>query len=922
MSKHRIEQITCPQCYSKGEFTLWESINVDLDPELRDRLFKDEIFIWNCPVCGKQVFVQYDVLYHNMEKRFMLFYSPFEPEEGKYSPLDIPTDLPFRDYTFRPVYGIRDFKEKIRILESDLNDIAIERMKFMISHILHPEISDKGYYIIFHMRNGKDEKVAQEFGELAFLFKDENGEIKVSGYPMDYYYDVLEAVRIDTRMHIQNGICIDQKWIESQLRISGCSHKTGLTHGYIENWDEGYRRVESGARKNILRPDGSEVLSEWFSNIFHIHGGYFTFGYTIPKKGESPTRYMEGLAHVSGYILFPPIFENVRWTCETTFLPSEEEKLSYVYDAVYGELDGAGVILELDGGIYNLDKSHLPKEGKLDQVALIEKIMNWTLPGLLFFYRDTDAPVIISTTYHVGDTIRAGFFLDATTKLLKPIHKTRFLIASAHAAQLHAIDEFTENNPKAKQWNLCVFHPNSIFKVLDVYERNGVTQVLLLHIPFTAALFFPEELLINFVNGSSKNKINLVETARQSLDAKLTQEVHPRSKDEEWCKRMFHPIGLDEDYYPIDPFPMPDPDDEGIVAFSNLIHKLADDTDIDLSDVIVPKDNFPWDGIKDTVCEECIYAKGIKGNGEGCGKLFKDSFRKCYIRGHCEYHKKSIFEESYHERIEREKAEAKAKAEEPLKEPLALLKDFIKDHLSGNIDNLKTFDFESLREDEKYGNCFGMAFSSSNCAIIKAIMCIAFHGTWPDLTYESMKKYLYATTVINPVQELLGSPILTSYFKGMQKFDPSPEINNRAWRFLEIHRTIGNIVVFPGAIAACYNTQKGLRGYMDRFLGAFYVYFTDLKKTKRPLLDAINTKRKMLEPYFTKGFEQMIKDQLLDDYVGKDYMPMQLFDYISSNDKDLTRERYFEAVDKYFTICEQLILRRTEKIIDKIKQYY
>lgn len=41
--------------------------------------------------------------------------------------------------------------------------------------------------------------------------------------------------------------------------------------------------------------------------------------------------------------------------------------------------------------------------------------------------------------YKVGETIRAGFFIDVTTKLLKPVHKTRFLIASAHVAPLYVI---------------------------------------------------------------------------------------------------------------------------------------------------------------------------------------------------------------------------------------------------------------------------------------------------------------------------------------------------------------------------------------------------------------------------------------------------------------------------------------------------
>lgn len=922
MSKHCIEHIACPQCSSKGEFIIWESVNVDLNPELRDKIFKDETFLWTCPRCGEQVYVPYDMLYHNMEKQFMLFYSPFEPETGKYEPLDLPSDLFLDDYTIRKVYGLKEFKEKIRILECGLNDIVIERMKFMETHILHPYMASNDIELLFHLSNGKDEEIAKEFGDITFLFKDVDNEVRLCGHSMNYYYELLEAVRIDSRMHAPSGICIDQEWIGNQLRSSGLYCKTGLQHGYSKDWDEGYRLVESGARKNLLREDGTEVLSEWFHSIFHIHGGFFTFGNTIPKKGDTPTRYVEGLAHVSGYILFPPLFENVRWTCENSWFQTEEEKANYVYNAVYGELDGNGLVLQLSGGIYNLDRSHLPQKAKLDQVALLEKVINWTLPGLQFFYRDTDAPIIVDTTYHIGDTIRAGFITDATTKLLKPAHKTRFLIASAHSAQLHAIDELTQNDPNAKKWNLCLFHPNSYFKVLDIYKAGGVTQVLLLHIPLSGAYFFGDDTIINFINDSNLEHFNLIQTARQSLDTKLTQEIHPRSLDPEWCKRMNHPIGVDSDYYPIHLAPVPEPEDPELAALSNLIHKLADDADIDFTDVIVPADNFPWDGIKCSVCEGCIYAKGIQGKGEGCGRLFKETFRKHYLRGHCEYRKEQIFELSEFERKERDKAIAAEKAAEPLKEPLSLLKSFIQDHLNGNIDNLKSFNFENIREDEKYGDCFGMAFSPNNCAVVRAIMSIAFYNTWPEFTYESMRKHTYSVTRINPVQELLGSPILREYFKGMAKFDPSKEQSDKAWEFYRRHNTIGNFIVLPGAIAACYDTQKGLRAYMDRFLSEFSVYFKDLKKTKRPLLDAINAKKKLTAPYFDKGFAQIVKDQILDEYVTPDYTPTQLFEYISINDKDLTRERYFGAIDKYFSITKDLIEHRAEKIIEKIKQYY
>ena len=41
MSRYHKEQIECPHCHHKGEFDLWESVNVDLDPEFRRQILSD-----------------------------------------------------------------------------------------------------------------------------------------------------------------------------------------------------------------------------------------------------------------------------------------------------------------------------------------------------------------------------------------------------------------------------------------------------------------------------------------------------------------------------------------------------------------------------------------------------------------------------------------------------------------------------------------------------------------------------------------------------------------------------------------------------------------------------------------------------------------------------------------------------------------
>ena len=115
-------------------------------------------------------------------------------------------------------------------------------------------------------------------------------------------------------------------------------HISEFKYNFVEEWGDGYYRCDVGARSNILRRDGTEVLSEWFNDVFKVVNGYFMIGNTIRKSKNNPqTRYMRGLAHVNGDIIFPPIFESVEWVDDVRC------------EQLYGELDGQPYVLLLDG---------------------------------------------------------------------------------------------------------------------------------------------------------------------------------------------------------------------------------------------------------------------------------------------------------------------------------------------------------------------------------------------------------------------------------------------------------------------------------------------------------------------------------------------------------------------------------------------
>ena len=751
-------------------------------------------------------------------------------------------------------------------------------------------------------------KYIQPMGEGHYLLSYDNDE--------NYYATIVDVhgrVMIPSTMkyrsiyEFHNGVARayqDGKW----GLIDDAGNKIGsFDYNFVDDWGEGFYKVERGAKKNIMRPDGSLVLQEWHNDVFQVNNGFFIFGNTIRKSKTNPkTRYISGVAHVKGDIIFPMIFDHARWTRNKDF--------------IYAEIGTKPYFITPLGGIYDPQQGHIPEKVEVDEGAFFEDFANWVLPGLQFFYRDTNAPIDAAKIYHVGDTIRAGFFVDATTKLLRPAHRIRYIIASAHAARFFEDEQMRENSPQVVKWNLAMFHFNSYFKVMDVYETPNCTQVFLLHIPQSAAFMLKGSTNLQFLDEASGSNLSLVEMARKSLNEKMRMDYHERSFDMEFCQRMARPIGLSEEFtlYPLNPIPEPEQGDLAIM--SALVHRLAEDEDMFVEAEY--SDNFPWRGIDKTICEGCIFSDSIIGNGEGCAKLKKDEFRENYIKGVCLHRKTKDDEESEFERRERWKAEeAKDKAEKTSDVyAIRLIKEFVAEKLDGDIDRLRDFDLSTLSDNQKYGD---NDISRSNLA--KAIVSLVFGRDWPGLSVDSLNHYDYKLAPICHYQNLFGANIMDQYFKGLQKLEPSENLHRRAVKCAHMSYHIGNLIVLPNKLndretLTMYRSTR-FRGYMDQFLTAVYKVMTEQKRPDLHIKGLLFKNRKLFVDYQgAEGFIKLIHAMMLEPFMDEIGQPKTLFKGVWCSMKDLDNETYLEAVEEYLSFCNDFIPKRGERMIERIKQ--
>jgi hypothetical protein len=334
----------------------------------------------------------------------------------------------------------------------------------------------------------------------------------------------------------------------------------------LEPYGSDMHVVRFRRRYNLVRSDGTMVLGKWVSGIGDLHKGFFIISGTKRGTQTEPTRRCYGLAHTDGTVVFPPIFDKITWR-EQSFFVAEKGSRTY--------------IIKEDGSIIDLSLEHLPKRLEIDQKVFVEKALNWILTGMRVYYRDSEANINAAKVYDVGRIIRAGFFVDVSSRLTRPMTKLRFLICSAHAAPWDAINELVADNPGIAHWGFSTLHCNSYYIVLDVYTKGSVTQVSLLHIPPAVAKNIGESApaLIKIINELKTDKGTIVEITRHLLDRNLRSRRSSMGDDDYMLQCMRHPVGLNNvfDHVPLEPARLKG----DAAALGRIVSRLAKDDDID-----------------------------------------------------------------------------------------------------------------------------------------------------------------------------------------------------------------------------------------------------------------------------------------------------------------------------------------------------
>lgn len=81
MTQMESHKLNCPKCGHLQDTVVWTSLNVSLDPNLREKLFNGEINVFICEKCGNRAVINTALLYHDMDRQYCVQYYPPEAIE-------------------------------------------------------------------------------------------------------------------------------------------------------------------------------------------------------------------------------------------------------------------------------------------------------------------------------------------------------------------------------------------------------------------------------------------------------------------------------------------------------------------------------------------------------------------------------------------------------------------------------------------------------------------------------------------------------------------------------------------------------------------------------------------------------------------------------------------------------------------------
>ena len=328
-----------------------------------------------------------------------------------------------------------------------------------------------------------------------------------------------------------------------------------------------------------------------------------------------------------------------------------------------------------------------------------------------------------------------------------------------------------------------------------------------------------------------------------------------------------------------------------------------------------------WFGVKGTICDGCIYSRGIDFEGKGCGRLYTKSFRQRNLKGRCEYRKTKLNEPSMAERKAKERWQTILRLEDPFREPRQLVKDFITEYLNGDINGLINYDFNQLIGMKRYGDTQGYS-CYHNTDFVRAIATIVFDDI---AAREVMFDKKRGTLILQPsaliTDTIWGNQVGDWFF--MPAFFHCHDMKALAQRIspcAALCKTIGNLYLQPNYMVGYRHSTVVGRFLIDHMLKDLHDTLVNNNGSK-PMKSAVNGSKSFFEPYHgTLGWDLLVKRWMIEDVLIDYYgFPEPITDELTIN-KYTPQSVYLKVLEQSMSLCHELIPNRSKQMVERLKE--
>ena len=209
----------CSKCGQQQTVTVYRSINIADNPELKDKVRDGSLFLWECPHCGQVNLARYETLYHDPAAKLMVWLIPEgEISETQMQAITMHTKA-MGGYTLRRVNDMGSLMEKVLVSDAGLDDVVLEMCKYvtkmeMIQKSGPAEQKEEFLAADFHFYRSEGEGDARI---LTFMYA-LDGQMLGVNIGWNVYQDCAGILERNPQVRPEDGFAkVDAAWLSSKL---------------------------------------------------------------------------------------------------------------------------------------------------------------------------------------------------------------------------------------------------------------------------------------------------------------------------------------------------------------------------------------------------------------------------------------------------------------------------------------------------------------------------------------------------------------------------------------------------------------------------------------------------------------------------------------------------------------------------------